>query len=71
MDLPEDNVFAYEARRLAPERCIPADGSAAARAADGAMLLFEMPNEVYEYRNLRLEIRAPSSDAAVRIELDG
>ena len=46
MDLPEDDVFAYEGGRLAPERCTPDPGSAAQRAAGGGMLLFEMPREV-------------------------
>ncbi|MDP8942927.1 MAG: hypothetical protein M3N16_02225 [Actinomycetota bacterium] len=68
-ELPDDNVFAYEARDLAPGECIPREGSAAARAAPGAMLLFEVPHDVFRNRPLKLRIQAPSRKESVSLQL--
>jgi hypothetical protein len=55
--LPEDNQFAYNARTLLPEECIPQAGSVAQLGPTaGSMLLFELPLEVTENRPLELEI---------------
>lgn len=69
-DLPEDNVFAYEARAVEPATCIPREDSAATRAAEGAMLLFEVPLEKYNNAQLKLEVTAPDGEASRLVELD-
>lgn len=69
-DLPDDNAFAYEARPVEPERCLPREGSAAARAADGAMLLFEVPLETYNQGQLKLEVTLPGGGSSRLAELD-
>jgi hypothetical protein len=55
--LPEDNQFAYNARTLDPEECIPEAGSVAQLGPTaGSMLLFKLPLENTENRPLELEI---------------
>jgi hypothetical protein len=55
--LPEDNQFAYNARTLDPEECIPQAGSVAQLGPTaGSMLLFKFPLENTENRPLELEI---------------
>ena len=62
IELPEDNAFAYNARELGPEECIPEDGSVAQQGPTaGSMLLFDFPLENTENRPLELEITSPSS----------
>jgi hypothetical protein len=71
--LPEDNQFAYHAKRLDPEECIPEAGSVAQLGpTEGAMLLFQFPLEKAENRPLELEIENPSGGDPSRItfELD-
>jgi hypothetical protein len=72
--LPKDNVFAYRARRLATDACIPESGSAAASGPTaGSLLLFKFPLSSLENRPLELHIEAPpGSEKPVRkvIELD-
>lgn len=60
IELPEDNAFAYNARELGPEECIPEDGSVAQQGPTaGSMLLFDFPLENTENRPLELEITSP------------
>lgn len=68
MDLPRWNVFAYRPEMLLPGECIPGEGGA--RSADGAMLLFDVPLEVYDNRQFVLEITAPHGRDSARVELD-
>jgi len=68
--LDEDNVFAYEPRELDPAQCIPRKGSAAERGAPGAMLLFEMPRDIYGNRPFRLEISGPEGGERASVEVD-
>jgi len=55
--LPVDNQFAYTARTLDPEECIPEAGSVAQLGPTaGSMLLFKFPLENTENRPLELTI---------------
>jgi len=55
--LPLDNQFAYTARTLDPEECIPEAGSVAQLGPTaGSMLLFKFPLENTENRPLELTI---------------
>jgi hypothetical protein len=67
--LPEDNQFAYNARTLLPDECLPQAGSVAQLGPTAAsMLLFELPLENTENRPLELEIE--SGGETRRFELD-
>jgi hypothetical protein len=69
-ELPADNPFAYEARTLAPEECIPEAGSVTQLGpTDGAMLLFQLPLQTTENRPLELEIEGPEGESLM-FELD-
>ena len=69
LELEEDNPFAYKARKLGKEDCIPADGSVAqVGPTAGSMLLFEFPLENTENRPLELDIRGPFDYAEGRRE---
>ena len=58
--LPEDNDFAYHAKTLAPNECIPEAGSVAQLGPTaGSMLLFRLPLANTEYRPLELDIEGP------------
>jgi len=58
--LEADNVFAYRARPLEKDACIPEDGSlAAASPTNGALLVFELPLQALENRPLQLVIESP------------
>ena len=58
--LENDNVFAYRARPLEKDACIPEDGSlAAAGPTNGALLVFELPLQALENRPLQLVIESP------------
>jgi hypothetical protein len=60
IELPEDNAFAYNAKELQPEQCIPEDGSVAQQGPTaGSMLLFDFPLENTENRPLELEVTSP------------
>jgi hypothetical protein len=62
IELPEDNAFAYNARELGKEECIPADGSVAQQGPTaGSMLLFDFPLENTENRPLELEVTSPET----------
>ena len=69
-ELPEDNEFAYSARRLNPDECIPEAGSVAQLGPTaGSMLLFQLPIEATENRPLELELEGESGDT-LAFELD-
>ena len=76
VDLPPDNVFAYRARQVAPEDCIPQEASAASTGpTGGSLLLFQLPVAAGENRPLELEILggldpAEGEQEAIRVELD-
>jgi hypothetical protein len=76
VELPEDNHFSYQPRRLRPRECIPEAGSVAQLGPTaGAMLLFKFPLDNTENRPLELEITAPFDPSRTRretrrIELD-
>ena len=58
--LPEDNAFAYNARPLSYEECIPQSGSVAQQGPTaGSMLLYEFPLEKTENRPLEMVIEGP------------
>jgi hypothetical protein len=58
--LPADNAFAYHARTLPPNECIPQAGSVAQQGPTaGSMLLFKLPLSNTENRPLELEIQPP------------
>jgi hypothetical protein len=60
VELPEDNDFAYHPKTLAPDQCIPEEGSVAQQGPTaGSMLLFKLPLQVTENRPLELEIASP------------
>jgi hypothetical protein len=62
-ELPEDNAFAYSARTLNPDECIPEAGSVAQLGPSaGSMLLFQLPLEVTENRPLELEMEGESGE---------
>ena len=69
-ELPEDNAFAYHARELEPNECIPEAGSVAQLGPTaGSMLLFRLPLQNTEYRPLELEIEG-EGDEHLTFELD-
>ena len=62
-ELPEDNKFAYHARELLPDECIPEAGSGAPLGPSaGSMLLFRLPLENTEYRPLELEVQGAGDE---------
>ena len=57
VELEGDNVFAYRARRLSKDACVPEAGTPAATGpTGGALMLFEFPIQTLENRPLELEI---------------
>jgi hypothetical protein len=69
-ELPSDNQFAYHAKELLPNECLPAAGSVAQLGPSaGLMLLFRLPLANTEYRPLELEIEG-SAGAHLTYELD-
>jgi hypothetical protein len=62
VELPASNAFAYTPRRVEPGDCLPPTGSVADRAADGALLLFEIPYAMFDERPLALEVVGPSGE---------
>jgi hypothetical protein len=68
--LPADNAFAYHARVLPPNECIPQAGSVAQQGPTaGSMLLFKLPLKNTENRPLDLEIVGPAG-GKLTYELD-
>jgi hypothetical protein len=74
IELEEDNAFAYRARRLSKDACVPEAGSPSATGpTGGALLLFEFPVQTLENRPLELEIEDTAEDGeheTEAIELD-
>jgi hypothetical protein len=69
-ELPEDNQFAYHAKELLPDECLPEAGSVAQLGPSaGLMLLFKLPLANTEYRPLELEIEG-SGGEHLTYELD-
>jgi hypothetical protein len=69
-ELPEDNHFAYQPRRLEPKECIPEAGSVAQLGPTaGSMLLFQLPLDTTENRPLELEMEAENGET-LTFELD-
>jgi hypothetical protein len=69
-ELPVDNHFAYSARTLDPDECIPEAGSVAQLGPSaGSMLLFQLPLETTENRPLELEMEGESGET-LTFELD-
>ena len=69
IELPEDNDFAYHAKELGPDECIPEVGSVAQQGPTaGSMLLFKLPLDVTENRPLELEVEGPYDVAAGKRE---
>ena len=62
-ELPPDNQFAYHAKELLPNECLPEAGSVAQLGPSaGLMLLFRLPLANTEYRPLELEIEGTGED---------
>lgn len=62
-ELPEENKFAYHARKLLPDECIPETGSVAQLGPSaGSMLLFRLPLDNTEYRPLELEVEGAGDE---------
>ena len=74
LPLGKGEVFAYRAKRLATDSCIPEPGSAAASGPTaGALLVYKLPNSTLENRPLELVIEAPPGSEKPRravIQLD-
>jgi hypothetical protein len=69
-ELPEDNHFAYQARELMPDECMPEAGSVAQLGPTaGSMLLFRIPLDNTEFRPLELEVEG-TGDEHLTFELD-
>jgi hypothetical protein len=68
--LPSDNQFAYNAKTLDPEECIPEVGSVAQLGPTAAsMLLFQLPLENTENRPLELEISQGSEKRTFTLDI--
>lgn len=65
-----DNEFAYEPEPLTPDECLPGPNTAAARTAEGAVLVYEIPVDALGNRPFVLELQAEGSGEVRRIQLD-
>jgi hypothetical protein len=75
LPLPADNIWAYKARPLKQNACIPKLGSLASSGpTNGSLLIFKLPLATLENRPLDLRITAPPTADGARdsglIELD-
>jgi hypothetical protein len=73
--LPANNIWAYRARPLKQNACIPKIGSLASSGpTEGSLLIFKLPLQTLENRPLDLRITAPTNAAGETpsglIELD-
>jgi hypothetical protein len=69
VELEGDNVFAYRARRLSKNACVPEAGTPAATGpTGGAIMLFEFPVQTLENRPLELEIEDVNEDGEREME---
>lgn len=63
---PQLNPYAWTAQSLPPEATEPGlDTAASFGPTQGSLLLFKLPNSVYDNRPLILEIRSPSANGKV------
>jgi hypothetical protein len=69
VEVPGNEAFAYEPRRLERDACIPAPGSVGDRVADGSLVLFEVSYDFLEQRPVALQITGRSG-ARERVALD-
>ena len=69
LEAASESSFAYEASRLRPGECLPAEDTAADRAFPGAAVLFGVPFDRLGNRPFVLELR-DSGGSMRRIELD-
>jgi len=68
--LPKSNVFAYRARPLKKDDCIPASGSAASTTPTaGALLVFRIPVAATENRPLELSISHGGDTAEFELDI--
>jgi hypothetical protein len=67
--LSDTNPFVYDPRAIEPEKCLPAEGSAADRTVDGALVLFAMSKQFRRNRPVALEVVADDG-ARKRVILD-
>ncbi len=75
LPLPANNIWAYKARPLKQNACIPKIGSLASSGpTNGSLLIFKLPLQTLENRPLDLIITSPPDPAGKRdegrIELD-
>jgi hypothetical protein len=75
LPMPKDNIWAYRARPLKQNACIPKIGTlAAAGPTNGSLLIFKLPLQTLENRPLDLLITSPplpeGGRQTGRIELD-
>ncbi len=75
LPMPKDNIWAYRARPLKQNACIPKEGSLASSGpTNGALLVFKLPLQTLENRPLDLKITSPPDPNGKRdeglIELD-
>ena len=75
LPLPKDNIWAYRARPLKQNACIPKVGTlASAGPTNGSLLIFKLPLQALENRPLDLLITSPPLENGERetgrIELD-
>jgi hypothetical protein len=69
--LPQNNDFAYQAKVLGPDECIPETGSVAQLGPTAAsMVLFRLPLANTDYRPLELEIEGPTGSKHLTFQLD-
>lgn len=65
-----NEAFAYDARPLANDECIPRAGSVASLGPTaGALLVFRLPKDALENRPLELEIPGPGDETG-KVDLD-
>ena len=75
LPMPKDNIWAYRARPLKQNACIPKEGSLASSGpTNGSLLIFKLPLTTLENRPLDLKITSPPDPNGERdeglIELD-
>jgi hypothetical protein len=76
LPLPKNNIFAYQARPLKQNACIPKQGTLASSGpTNGSLLVFKLPLQTLENRPLDLIITSPpvgpkGKPATGRVELD-
>jgi hypothetical protein len=68
--LSRHNAFALRSERLPAGSCAPEPGSAAARTADGGLVLFELPTDRIDERPLGLRIVSPDGTESATVRLD-